>query len=97
MKQIIIRGTTGVGKSLYADGLERAAIEAGYKVEVSDHLLFTNHNAFERDLKKTQKSHVDAGADISIIVINDGERDLQVNFVHGVSHRLACILFVGIL
>lgn len=95
MEQILITGGPGVGKSLYADGLKRAATDAGYTVQVSDQGLFTCRDSYEMDLEKTRKAHSDAGVDISIIVINNGDRDLQVTFVHGISYDLACEILIG--
>ncbi|MGE9269795.1 MAG: hypothetical protein ACQKBU_03245 [Verrucomicrobiales bacterium] len=95
MEQIIITGTTGVGKSLCADGLARAATIAGYTVEVSDHELFAWHDSFEKELERIRRQHNDAAVDISIIVINNAERDLQVTYVHGISYDLACDILIG--
>ena len=95
MEQILITGSSGVGKSLYADGLKRAATDAGYTVHVSDHELFTCRDSYEMDLAKTRKAHADVGVDISIIVINNGDPDLQVTFVHGIPYDLACKILIG--
>lgn len=95
MQQITISGTTGVGKTLYADALERAASKAGYRVMVSDHQLFTNHARFSKQLAEVRRSHEDAHPDVSIIVINDGGPNLEVCFVNGVSHSMASVLFRG--
>lgn len=94
-KEILVRGTGGVGKTLYADALTKVAEDAGLKVELSDHALFTSHINFEKDLERTRLAHRESNADISIIVINDRGPDLQVNFTQGVPHRLALALFPG--
>lgn len=94
MQQIIISGTTGVGKTLYADELQRVVSEAGYSVEVSDHHLFTSDKNFRDRFDMVNNSH--AGSDFSIIVINNAEDDLQVRFSGGISHRIACVLFAGL-
>jgi len=92
MKQIMIRGASGVGKSIYVERLENAALKAGYTVAISDHELFTSLKTFEKDLKKTLANHSRAGVDISIVVINNGERNLQITYEKGLSYELARFL-----
>jgi len=94
-EEIIIKGTTGVGKSLYAEALAHVAQQAGYRVEVSDHHLFTFSKNFSKELERVRRSHRVNQSDLSIVVINDGEPDLQVTFTKGVTYKLACVLFPG--
>ena len=95
MTEITISGTTGVGKTLYADGLVRTAENAGLSVAVSDHELFTSHQRFEARLASVRQRHKDGGTDLSIIVVNNRERSLVVDFGGRVPHRLACVIFPG--
>ena len=93
MHEIIIFGTTGVGKTLYADALKYAAISGGISVAISDHELFYHHSSYKEKLEKVKKRHGDSNVDISIIVVNDGGKNLRVDFGGRVPYRLACVLF----
>lgn len=93
--EITISGTTGVGKSLYADGLVRAAENAGMKVAISDHELFTQHQKFDDHVSSIRQGHRDAGVVLSVLVVNDGKRSLRVDFGGNVPYHLACLIFPG--
>lgn len=93
MTEIIISGTSGVGKSLYADGLQSAAKSGNLTVVVSDHDLFSKHKGYLKDLAKVRNYHKSLGVDISIIVINDGQSRLKVEFGGFIPYSLARLLF----
>ncbi|MCD0460073.1 hypothetical protein [Roseiconus lacunae] len=95
MTEITITGTTGVGKTLYADGLARAAERAGLTIAVSDHELFTSHKKYQTHLASVRKRHEGSQVDLSVLVVNDGLPNLRVDFGGRVPYRIARAIFAG--
>lgn len=93
MKEIIISGATGVGKTLYAEALSSAAESGGLSVLISDHELFANDHQYPKTLKKIKEMHKSSNVDLSILVVNDHSSSLKVDFGGAVPYNLACILF----
>jgi DNA replication protein DnaC len=92
-EEIILRGASGVGKTLYANAISRNAARGDIRLVICDHYLYTNHPNFQRDFEKIRSEHLNTGANLSIIVIDDGGSDLMVTFTHGLSFDLAQVLF----
>lgn len=93
MLEIVIKGATGVGKSLYANSLVERAIAGSLQVKISDHELFTRKSNFEKMLEKVKISHKQNDVDVSIIVINDEKDSLRVDFGGRVPFNIAKIIF----
>lgn len=96
MQKIVIKGMSGVGKTLYAESLATAAASGELTVAISDHELFTFYDDYSKKLDEVQKLHENENVDISIIVVNDEGSNLIVDFGGLVSYRLAHILFPNI-
>ncbi len=94
MNEIIISGTTGVGKTEVANWIFANPELEGLRVLISDHALFASEKGFSTHLEKIKQKHLDGGADISILVINDGGRGLKIEFSnragHSVLERIFC-------
>lgn len=93
MIEITISGTTGTGKSLYAEALTASARAGDLTVALSDHELFLNDKSKLKNLEKIKCDHKAMNVDLSIIVINDGQRNLRVDFGGAVPYWLARLLF----
>ncbi|MEL7500728.1 MAG: hypothetical protein AAFN77_24255 [Planctomycetota bacterium] len=77
---ITIKGTTGTHKSNYADRIIDAARRKGIRAIKSDHELFTRDRGYEERLAKVKENMLKEEAEINIIVINDGEKTLRIEF-----------------
>ena len=93
MLEIILSGTTGIGKTLLADSLGYQLEKGGFRHMISDHQLFTSNSGFNKQLEKIQGKHNESGKDVSIIVINDGKRSLRVEYKGAMPYSLASVLF----
>lgn len=94
MNQIIISGTTGVGKTLYAKGLVALAESGNLSIAISDHELFTDTSNYSKRLEKIKKLHSDKNVDISIIVVNNGNGKLQIEFCDRMTYELMELFFL---
>lgn len=93
MREILVSGTSGVGKSIYADALERSTARANLSIAVSDHELFTSHKDYSKTLEKIRNRHREQGVDISVLVVNDRGSNLRVDFGGSVPFFMSDILF----
>lgn len=93
MLKIIISGATGVGKTLLARSLENQLERGKFRYRTSDHALVTSENKFSEKRKKIEDDHNASDIDVSIIVIDDGEKSLRVEYKGEIPHSLANVLF----
>ena len=94
MKRIVVYGTSGVGKSSFAEGVERRAKAEGLTCSVNDHWLYTNNRGFAKELEKVWDRLKDESPDIAVVVINDGGK-LRIEFEDWFSHSLHSVIFPG--
>ena len=92
MLEITVYGTTGTGKTSYAEAVRRAAETEGLKLAVCDHELFDWHPGYAKRLAKVKKAIAKTAPDISIVVINDRGK-LRIEFDSPLSHRFHHIVF----
>lgn len=93
MLEIVILGATGTCKSLLADSLGYRLERGGFRYMISDHDLVTRKADFKKKLEKIKADHDRSGIDVSIIVIDDGNEYLRVEYNGHVPHSLANVLF----
>lgn len=92
MREILVSGTSGVGKSIYVEALERSTARANLSIAVSDHELFTSHRNYSTMLEKVRR-RLGQGVDISVLVVNDRGSNLRVDFGGSVPFFMSDILF----
>jgi broad-specificity NMP kinase len=93
MREILVCGASGVGKSIYVEALERSTARASLSIAVSDHELFTSHKDYSNTIEKVRNRHREQGVDISVLVVNDRGSNLRVDFGGSVPFFMSDILF----
>ena len=93
MREILITGMSGVGKSIYAAALQRSGVAANMSVAISDHELFSCRANYSKKLEDVRSQHLKWDVDLSILVVNDDSKSLRVDFGGLVPFEMGRIFF----
>lgn len=73
---VTIRGNVSSGKSPWAYELQRKSEQAGYRVVISDHRVFSFSKSYQKDYQEALDWITKNEADIGVIVVGTGnDRD----------------------
>ena len=87
-----IAGGTGSGKTTVAELMEKTARSNGLKVMISDHELFSKQGKIPNPTKSMDIPN-ESNIDVSILVINDGSKNLRIEFSDHVNYNTLVNLF----